>query len=118
MTEPTILTDPHHAKADARLVAMAIKRGWKIPDTILDTLPTILGGMVAKAEDDRVKVGAARVIVAMHGQNQRDAEPPKQSAPTVINVGVNVDVDARRERVRQIAERVKSVRVIESLVSE
>jgi hypothetical protein len=107
----TILTDPHHSKADARMIAMAIKRGWTIPDSVLESLPKVLAGLVVKSADERTKVAAAKVLVSMHGQNQRDSEGPK-TGPT-INVGVQVDArsDDRRTRTLEIAERIRTRRI-------
>ena len=62
--------DPHHMRSDLRLIERAIKKGWAIPDTALDTLPGMVD-QIAKTEaipiDKRLQ--AAKVLIAMHGQN-------------------------------------------------
>ena len=40
MTE--LLIDPHNRRSDIRMIGMAIRRGWKIPDAIMDQLPKVL----------------------------------------------------------------------------
>ena len=77
MAETTLLADPKTVKADARMVAMAVKRGWNIPTDLLETLPTVLGELAANSDEDRTRIGAARVLVAMHGQNQKTDPPPR-----------------------------------------
>ena len=86
MAETTILTDPHHVKADARMVAMAIKRGWKIPDSILDSLPSVLVKLVVTSDDDRTRLGAAKVLVAMKAQNDKTAPQPTRNVRHVHTV--------------------------------
>lgn len=102
LSEP-ILLNPATVRSDSRIVARAIKERWKIPDDRRDGLVTRLFDIVEKTSvtvmtkdgpeliDDKADVNAiaaARVIVAMEGQNQEDEKP--SAAPTV-NVGVAVN---------------------------
>jgi hypothetical protein len=102
------LSDPHHVRADTKMIEMAIKKKWNIPDNILNSLPTILGGIVATSEDDRTRIGASRVLVSMHGQNIQAEDGPAKVGPT-INVGVSVNGSSqdKRDRFLAIAERVR-----------
>ena len=68
----TLLTDPNKRRSDIRMLGMAIRKKWEIPEAIMDQLPKVLANLVVKAEDDRTRIGAARVLVAMHGQNQSE----------------------------------------------
>ena len=111
---------------DIALVANAIKKRWPIKaanarelvDRLLDitrktevTVATKDGVATVEAPADVNAIAAARVLVAMVGQNEKAAEGPK--AGPVINVGVQVDArsDDRRDRILQIAERVRAGRI-------
>ena len=110
---------------DIALVANAVKKRWPIKaanarelvDRLLDitrktevTVATKDGVATVEAPADVNAIAAARVLVAMVGQNDKAAEGPK-AGPT-INVGVQVDArsDDRRDRILQIAERVRASR--------
>lgn len=59
---------------DTRLIERAIEHGWDIPEELRRRLPLEMAKIVLKSEDERQKIRAASVIVAMNGQNQR-AQP-------------------------------------------
>lgn len=66
------IIDPNHQSRDVRLVASAIRRGWNIPQAIMDALPAKMAEIVETSDDERSQVAAAKVLVAMHAQNQKD----------------------------------------------
>ena len=108
----TILADPHRVKSDARMIEKAIRHGWNIPESILHRLPNIVATLALSSDDDRTRLAAMRVLIAMHGQNQKLDEPaaPQQ---TIINNGTMIDnrVEDRRTQIHQIAERVRTRRI-------
>ena len=123
MRSEILMTDK--PSRDIALVANAIKKRWPIKaanarelvDRLLDitrktevTVATKDGVATVEAPADVNAIAAARVLVAMVGQNDKAAEGPK-AGPT-INVGVQVDArsDDRRDRILQIAERVRASR--------
>ena len=83
---PAATIDERTAGKDLRLIGMAVRKGWAIPDVIMEKLPTKLG-LIAMDDgrDDRARINAAKVLVQMHGQN--DPAPMAE-----VNVGVNVSV--------------------------
>jgi len=106
-----LLEDPHHFRQDLRIVEQSIKRGWKIPEAALETLPEKIAAMALKSRDPRVRIAASRVLLAMNAQNIAQEKPaPIAQAPNV-NVQVNIDADARRDRIREIAERIRTERI-------
>ena len=124
MRSEILMTDK--PSRDIALVANAIKKRWPIKaasarelvDRLLDitrktevTVATKDGVATVEAPADVNAIAAARVLVAMVGQNDKAAEGPK-AGPT-INVGVQVDArsDDRRDRILQIAERVRASRI-------
>jgi hypothetical protein len=84
---PTVAQiDPRTPGKDLRLIASAVRKGWVIPDEAMTVLPAaLLRVALDKNEEVRARVNAAKVVVAMHGQN----EP---APPAEVNVGVSVSV--------------------------
>lgn len=111
------LLEPGHERGDIKLIETAIKRKWNIPAKVLESLPGLVASIAIKTEDDRIKLGAAKVLIQMHGQNLKQDEGPKQG-PT-INVGVQVDarVEQRRAEIRQIADGIRTRRLSQSPIS-
>lgn len=84
----TGLIDERTPGKDLKLIQAAIKKGWKIPDEVLEQLPTEMWEIAKdKLRDDRPRIAAAKVLLAMNAQ----ANPPEASDRSV-NVGVNVSV--------------------------
>lgn len=74
MTE--LLTDPGHTRSDLRQIESAIRKGWVIPDMVLDALPKTMAVIALKGKP-RDQVAAAKVLLAMKGQND-EYEQPRQ----------------------------------------
>lgn len=113
MVEPMteLLTDPHNRRSDIRMIGMAIRRGWKIPEAIMDQLPKVLANLVVKSEDDRTKIGAARVLVAMHGQNQSEEPVTKfveHHHAHELGPVTGETIDERRIRLHQQLDRLRN----------
>lgn len=84
---PTVAQiDPRTPGKDLRLIASAVRKGWVIPDEAMTVLPAaLLRVALDRNEEVRARVNAAKVVVAMHGQNE-----PAPAAE--VNVGVSVSV--------------------------
>lgn len=104
-----LLTDPGHTRADLRIVETAIRKGWQIPDQLLEALPKVAGAMALKGKP-RDQIAAMKVLLAMKEQNDKP-EPQKQQ--TVVNVGVNVDnrTEDKPLTALQFAQRYRERRV-------
>ena len=63
------IIDPRHQRAGLRLVQRAIYNGWKIPDQIMEQMPKVVVQMVLNAKNDREKLRAIEVLVAMQRDN-------------------------------------------------
>lgn len=86
-TEKGGLIDERTPGRDIKIVQTAIKKGWSIPDEVLEQLPAEMWDIAKdKERDDRPRIAAAKVLLAMNAQ----ANPPEKSASTV-NVGVVVN---------------------------
>ena len=82
---PALEVDQRTAGKDLRLLGAAVRRGWVIPDTMLEQLPKVMLGIAYRGEDERARVNAAKVIVEMYKAN--DPQPLAE-----VNVGVAVSV--------------------------
>jgi hypothetical protein len=79
--------DPRTPGKDLRLIASAVRKGWVIPDEAMTVLPAaLLRVALDRNEEVRARVNAAKVVVAMHGQN----EP---APATAVQVNVNGTAD-------------------------
>lgn len=83
---PALLADPHHTRADIRLVGRAVRKRWGVPDEARETLPRVMldivkrdsvtvltkDGQPVEVSNDRERIAAAKVLVQMEQQNQAD----------------------------------------------
>jgi len=68
-----LLSDPKFRRADLALVRRAIQARWNIPEHLRSLVPEAMAEILASpASEARDRIGAAKVVVAMEGQNQTD----------------------------------------------
>jgi hypothetical protein len=71
--------DPASQTSDTRILGQAVRQGWRLPEGIMERLPAAMFAVVTgKRTSHRNKIAAARVLVAMHGQNQADNPTPQR----------------------------------------
>lgn len=64
------LIDGRNTSQDLRLIQTAIRKKWKIPDAVFEHLPTRIAQIAADEDkNDRDRINAAKLLVAMNGQN-------------------------------------------------
>lgn len=63
------MTDPGHERAGMILIRQAIRHRWDIPDVLLEQLPRQVTALFVNARNDRERLRAAEVIVAMNRDN-------------------------------------------------
>lgn len=90
-----LLTDTGHTRSDLRMVETAIRKGWQIPDQLLEALPKVAGAMALKG-NPRDQIAAMKVLLAMKEQNEKPDVP--RALPSVVNVGVRIDNDSNAGR--------------------
>jgi phage replication-related protein YjqB (UPF0714/DUF867 family) len=67
-----------------------VRKGWVIPDEAMTVLPAaLLRVALDRNEEVRARVNAAKVVVAMHGQNE-----PAIPAAVQVNVSGTADTVA------------------------
>ena len=73
--------------SDIKLIGAAVRQKWNVPDLVLDKLPTQIARIAAdERREDRARIAAAKVLVAMIGQNNATS-----GGGTNVNVGVVVN---------------------------
>ena len=78
----------HREGRDIRLVERAVKEGWDIPEEVYTTLPNSMLHIAQHGSSEHVRIGAARVLVAMHGQELEARKPAPQTVNlTQVNLG-------------------------------
>ena len=106
------LDNPRRARGDLALVRRAIRQRWAIPEEVRSELPAAMRSIVNKEsitvlnaqgepvqiDNDRERIGAGRVLVAMEGQNQSDDHAEggveeKSATQSVVNLQVNIGFD-------------------------
>lgn len=87
---PLIPSPPTPSRTEAseiKLVGTAVRQKWNVPDVVLEKLPTQIARIAADDKrEDRARIAAAKVLVAMIGQNNNTG-----SSGTSVNVGVVVN---------------------------
>jgi hypothetical protein len=124
--EIVVLSDPHRIKSDCNMIRRAVKAGWLVPQEkrpevvkrlleIVDTREHVTADDTGADAADRNAIAAARVLVAMTGENQADLhhvedhnqrerhhadQMARAPAGTTVNVGVQVGLsDSDRIRI-------------------
>ena len=117
MTE--LLTDPGHVRGDLKMMEAAVSRSIKhpeieIPQVVIDAMPKVVGNMMMRSEDERIKCRAAELMLKFMQYNV-SLNPPQPLQPNVqpsqtINVGVNIasGTEQRRDAILSVAERVRA----------
>lgn len=95
-------------RSDMKMIETAIKRNWPIPEEIMKSLPLQMALIVKKSTTERNKIAAARVIIAMHGQNVQ----PEAGQTINVGVSVNATIDEQRNTTLAIARRIKEDRLL------
>lgn len=80
------LIDPDHASRDLRLVNAAIRKKWALPDDIKERLPNEVLEILESAEEDGVKLSAARLLLTMVNQNEKADEGKRRKVRTVRHI--------------------------------
>jgi hypothetical protein len=87
---PLIPSPPPPSRTEAseiKLVGAAVRQKWNVPDVVLEKLPTQIARIaIDEKREDRARIAAAKVLVAMIGQNNNTG-----SSGTSVNVGVVVN---------------------------
>ena len=82
--------DPRTSGQDLRLIGAAVRKGWVIREEVMSRLPDAMSMLALDSKrDDRTRINAARVLVAMHGQNE-----PAPAAAVQVNVNGTADTVA------------------------
>ncbi len=63
-----LLATKRHARADAKMLAKAIRNGWPIPDDLRAKVVGRIDGMI-ESVDDRTAIAACRAVIEMNKQN-------------------------------------------------
>ena len=90
----TELIDAAHIARDAKLVRMAVTRGWDVPEEYLATIPKAMGEIVV-SEDQKPqdRIAAAKVLVAMKSRN--DLKQPRRQTlkrPSAADIGAGIGI--------------------------
>lgn len=103
----TLLADRASSVKDIRLIGSAIRNGWDIPDETRQALPKVLSDMAMDStEDPKARIAAARVLVAMHGQNQRDSGIRTDISHHHVHELGQITADNLEQRKAEIASRI------------
>ena len=103
---PTVQVRDGH---DLSMVRRAIRERWEIPAEVLRSLPAELAEMASdKGLDDRARVNAAKVLVTMHGQNQKD-DPPVSHVEHIHDLAP-ITVNNAAEHKQRLAARIARLR--------
>lgn len=84
-----LLADPHHTRADARMVAMAARRKWPVSRRVRALAVERLASVLEENPEDTVAIAAVKALATLDGINVRREQGPPQTA---VNVGVAVEL--------------------------
>jgi hypothetical protein len=79
----SVLEDPHHEKADLKMVARGIKEGWPIDEKVLKAV-VYKAVQLLSSSKERSVIAACRVIITANAQNIAIANQQKDSRPVVV----------------------------------
>lgn len=95
-----LLTNPGHTREDLRMVETAIRKGWQIPEQLLDALPKVAGAIALKGKP-RDQIAAMKVLLAMKEQNEK-SDPVEHRH--VHELGPITEKNLAEHRARLLAE--------------
>lgn len=98
-----LLTDPGHTRSDLRQIESAVRKGWVIPDMVLDALPKTMAVIALKGKP-RDQVAAAKVLLAMKEQNEDRDGVTKQILHQHVHELGPVTADNLAEHKRRLLE--------------
>lgn len=105
-------------REDLAMIGRAIRAEWKIPQTVLDALPSQIAKMFVEQKSPRAKMAAARLLVLMQSENRSTAHLALQSTQgqnPLVTVNNNVTVgagDQKRVDIDRVAEIAAELRRI------
>jgi hypothetical protein len=98
----TPVLSPSTSREDAKLVGLAVRKGWKLPEGVMERLPQAMADVAfTKKGTHRNRIAAARVLVSMHGQNQADDPAPQKHEHSGL-----VSIQAIRDQLTQDNEQL------------
>lgn len=90
-----ILNDPHHTRADARMVAMAARKKWPISRSKRQMAVERLARVIDENPDDSTAIAAIKALATLDGINvKREQGPPQTMVAVGVAVGVSQSVEA------------------------
>lgn len=87
---------PEISREDMTMIARAIRAEWKIPQTVLDALPSQIAKMFVEQTSPRAKMSAAKLLIQMAGENRATAHlaiQATQGQTPLVQVNGNVTVE-------------------------
>lgn len=95
----SVLSDPHHSRADAKLIRRAIREGWPIPRSARKSIVASLVELATKEDaQDMTRVRAAATLIAADQVNaRREANEIRQEQPAPAGTAVQVNVNVQQQ---------------------
>ena len=66
---PLPTSDGHHDREDLRLIEMAVRKGWKIPEKCAERLPQIAEHIAENGETERDRLRAIELLATLRRDN-------------------------------------------------
>lgn len=91
---------------DVRLIERAVRRGWKLPEGLMERLPEAMQkiALAKRGMSPRNKIAATKALIAMHGQNQADDPAPQKMEHTGL-----IQIEAIRQQLAEDNERLRLI---------
>ena len=99
------IIDPNHTRRDLRMLESVITNGWDIPAVLMKQLPIQMAKIVAEGSR-REAIGATRVIVAMHRQNNPQVSLHAHQHVAAQSVKQGISFEERKQQLRERIARV------------
>jgi hypothetical protein len=90
-----ILADPHHTRADARMVAMAARKAWPISRSKRQLCVERLASVIESSADDSTAIAAIKALATLDSINVKREQGPTQTSVAVgVSVAMSQSVEA------------------------
>lgn len=110
--------DPHHKREDMRLLEMAVRKNWDIPEGVFRAWPSEIVQVVADKKNPlRERLRAMELMAKLHGQNLGQAEVVQQTLIQVNNSWSEADAEVA-EQVRAMHATILGPEALRHLVNE
>lgn len=106
------------SRSDMRIIEQAVRRGWTIPDVVMDALPSKVANIFQTDKNTRNRLTAAKILLNMQSENRETARAlmqyhgmidPAGEAGLKVNHEVVVNQAMTEDEIRSVIDEYRKL---------